>query len=197
MTSAWVLIIASLLHFGVRRSCFLNMEQLPVVPDTLFARHIAYCAMLHFLYDQELLPMRYRRRMSLLIGFLVELVLGVAFMEVLGQWLWFRMEHLVYRCFLLALRTYGGEHTEMLQSLELVFMRGVMTTLAALLWLNAYAATEPNQPEEPQVAPPAAKASMVKLKHRPQTKRNEQQPSARRLKSQEQASQQDQKQKQK
>ncbi|KAH8280775.1 hypothetical protein KR054_011147 [Drosophila jambulina] len=186
MTSAWVLIIASVLHFGMRRSCFLNTEQLPMLPDTLFARHIAYCAMLHFLYDQELLPARYRRRMGLLIGFLVELVLGVAFMEVLGQWLWFRVEHMVHRCLMLGLRTYGGGlNTELSHYLEKAFMRGVMTSLAGLLWLNAYAATEP---AEPQVT--AANSSMARQKRRPLAKRSEQ--TGRRIKGQDKAAQQDQ-----
>ncbi|KAH8366924.1 hypothetical protein KR200_003774, partial [Drosophila serrata] len=194
MTSAWVLIIASVLHFGLRRSCFLNIEQLPMLPDTLFARHIAYCAILHFLYDQELLPTRYRRRMGLIFGFLVELILGIVFMEVLGQWLWWRVEHIIYKCLLLALRTYGDENPELYQYLEKTFMRGLMTALAGLLWLNAYAATEP--PQELQVAQVAtAKASLVKQKHRNLSKRKEQQ--THRIKGQEKVSQEEQKQRQK
>ncbi|KAH8254952.1 hypothetical protein KR038_010767, partial [Drosophila bunnanda] len=197
MTSAWVLIIASVLHFGLRRSCFLNIEQLPMLPDTLFARHIAYCAVLHFLYDQELLPARYRRRMGLIFGFLVELVLGIVFMEVLGQWLWWRVEHIIYRGLLLALRTYGDDNPELHQYLEKTFMRGLMTALAGLLWLNAYAATEPPEQQQQQVAQVAtAKTSLVKLKHRNLAKaRREQQ--THRVRGQDKVSQEEQKQRQK
>lgn len=144
MTSALVLLIASVLHFGLRGSCFLSIERFPVVPGTVYAGHIAYCAILHFLHDMEILPSRYRNRMGWLAAFLVELVLGVAVMEVLALWLWCSVEHIAHMTIQFVLRRYGGMSIEFYQQWEAAIMGGVMTSLAALLWLNAYDATEPS-----------------------------------------------------
>jgi len=145
MTSTLVLLITSVVHFGMRGSCLLDIERFPVIPGTVYAGHIAYCAILHFLHDMEVLPIRYRRRMGWLTAFLVELVLGVAFMEVLALWLWCSVEHIVHLTLQFVLRRYLGMSTELYQRWEWAIMGGLMTTLAALLWLNAFEATEPTE----------------------------------------------------
>ncbi|EDW78266.2 uncharacterized protein Dwil_GK16268 [Drosophila willistoni] len=144
MTSGWVLLIASILHFGLRGSCFLNIDRFPMVPGTIYAGHIAYCAILHFLYDTEVLPERYKRRMNLLASFLCELVLGVAIMEVLALWLWCSVEHIVHMTLQCVLKRYLGMPPDLYQQWEYAIMGGVMTTLAIFLWINAYEATDPN-----------------------------------------------------
>ncbi|XP_039499181.1 uncharacterized protein LOC120456415 [Drosophila santomea] len=147
MTSTLVLLIASVLHFGLRGSCLLDIERFPVIPGTIYAGHIAYCAILHFLHDMEVLPTRYRRRMGWLTAFLVELVLGVAFMEVLALWLWCSVEHILHLSTQFVLRRYLGVSTEVYLRWEWAIMGGLMTTLAAMLWINAYEATEPIESE--------------------------------------------------
>ncbi|EDV46774.1 uncharacterized protein LOC6550400 [Drosophila erecta] len=147
MTSTLVLLIASVLHFGLRGSCLLDIERFPVIPGTIYAGHIAYCAILHFLHDLEVLPTRYRRRMGRLAAFLVELVLGVAFMEVLALWLWCSVEHILHLSTQFVLRRYLGVSTEVYLRWEWAIMGGLMTALAAMLWINAYEATEPIESE--------------------------------------------------
>ncbi|XP_068141385.1 uncharacterized protein [Drosophila tropicalis] len=144
MTPGLVLLISSILHFGLRSSCFLNIDKLPVVPGTIYAGHIAYCAILHFLYDMELLPERYKRRMNLLASFLCEMVLGVAIMEVFALWLWCSVEHIVHMTVRCVLKRYLGMPEELYQHWEYAIMCGVMTTLAIFLWINAYEATDPD-----------------------------------------------------
>ncbi|KAH8421433.1 hypothetical protein KR009_007480, partial [Drosophila setifemur] len=178
MTSALVLLIASVLHFGLRGSCFLSIERFPVVPGTVYAGHIAYCAILHFLHDVEVLPTRYRRRMGWLAGFLVELVLGVAVMEVLALWLWCSVEHIAHMTLQFGLRRYAGMSPEFYQRWEWAIMGGLMTSLASLLWLNAYEATEP-RPETAATTTTAgsrSKAAVMKAKarRRHQVKREDQ-----------------------
>ncbi|XP_016996965.2 uncharacterized protein [Drosophila takahashii] len=146
MTSSLVLLIASIVHFGMRGSCLLDIERFQVIPGTVYAGHIAYCAILHFLHDTEVLPLRYRRRMGWLAAFLVELVLGVAIMEVLALWLWCSVEHILHLATQFVLRRYLGVSPDLYQRWEWAIMGGLMTSLAALLWLNAYEATEP-EPE--------------------------------------------------
>ncbi|XP_043658553.1 uncharacterized protein LOC122623456 [Drosophila teissieri] len=148
MTSALVLLMTSVLHFGLRGSCLLDIERFPVIPGTIYAGHIAYCAILHFLHDLELLPTRYRRRMGWLTAFLVELVLGVAFMEVLALWLWCSVEHILHLSTQFVLRRYLGVSTDVYLRWEWAIMGGLMTTLAAMLWINAYEATEPIDSEQ-------------------------------------------------
>ncbi|XP_050741834.1 uncharacterized protein LOC108024434 isoform X2 [Drosophila biarmipes] len=145
MTSTLVLLIASVVHFGMRGTCLLDIERFPVIPGTVYAGHIAYCAILHFLHDMEILPSRYRRRMGWLAAFLVELVLGVAIMEVLALWLWCSVEHIIHLTLQLVLRRYLDMPSDVYQRWEWAIMGGLMTSLAALLWLNAYEATEPTE----------------------------------------------------
>ncbi|KAH8367810.1 hypothetical protein KR084_002996 [Drosophila pseudotakahashii] len=145
MTSTLVLLIASVLHFGMRGSCLLDIERFPVIPGTVYAGHIAYCAILHFLHDMEVLPSRYRRRMGWLAAFLVELVLGLAVMEVLALWLWCSVEHIIHLATQFVLRRYLGVSPDLYQRWEWAIMGGLMTSLAALLWLNAYEATDPTE----------------------------------------------------
>ncbi|KAH8273530.1 hypothetical protein KR018_010931, partial [Drosophila ironensis] len=171
MTSALVLLFASVLHFGLRGSCFLNIERFPMVPGTMYAGHIAYCAILHFLHDMDVLPVRYRRRMGWLAGFLIELVLGVAVMEVLALWLWCSVEHIAHKTIQFVLRRYVGMPVEVYQQWESTIMGSVMTLLAALLWLNAYDATDAAHP--PEVVP-AGRGLKTKTKRRHLIKREEQ-----------------------
>ncbi|KAI8034438.1 uncharacterized protein LOC128264542 [Drosophila gunungcola] len=142
MTSTLVLLIASVVHFGMRGSCLLDLERFPVVPGTVFASHIAYCAVLHFLHDLEVLPTCYRRRMGWLAAILVELVLGMAAMEVLALWLWCSVEHILHLALQFVLRRYAGISADLYQRWEWAIMGGLMTSLATLLWLSAYEATE-------------------------------------------------------
>lgn len=178
MTSALVLLITTVLHFGLRGSCFLTLDNFPVVPGTVYAGHIAYCAVLHFLHDIEILPSRYRNRMGWLAAFLLELVLGVAVMEVLALWLWCSVERIAHLTILLVLRRYGGLSAQFIQQWEAVIMGGVMTSLAIVLWLNAYVATDPVANDPPAANPTpsprstaiAAASIKTKPKSRSQTK---------------------------
>lgn len=147
MTCTLVLLIASVLHFRMRGSCLLDIERFPVIPGTIYAGHIAYCAILYFLHDLEILPTRYRSRMGWLTTFLIELVLGVAFMEVLALWLWCSVEHILHLSTQFVLRRYLGVSTEVYQRWEWAIMGGLMTTLAAMLWINAFEATETTKAE--------------------------------------------------
>uniref|UniRef100_A0A6P4EJZ0 Uncharacterized protein LOC108041774 n=1 Tax=Drosophila rhopaloa TaxID=1041015 RepID=A0A6P4EJZ0_DRORH len=165
MTSTLVLLIASVVHFGMRGSCLLDIERFPVIPGTVYAGHIAYCAILHFLHDMEVLPRRYRQRMGWLAAFLVELVLGVAVMEVLALWLWCSVEHILHLALQLVLRRYAGVSADLYQRWEWAIMGGLMTTLATLLWLSAYEATEPQPPTRTETASPA-RAKDIRTKSR-------------------------------
>ncbi|XP_017066903.1 uncharacterized protein LOC108105015 [Drosophila eugracilis] len=171
MTSSWVLLIVTILHFGMRGSCLLDIERFPVIPGTIYAAHIAYCAILHFLHDLDILPIRYRRRMGWLAAFLIELVLGMAFMEIMGLWLWCSVEHIIHLTIQFVLRHYAGIPTDLYQRWEWAIMGGLMTSLAALLWLNAYEATEPVETKSEFMM----KDLKAKIASRQQMKREERQ----------------------
>ncbi|XP_017042087.1 uncharacterized protein LOC108088667 [Drosophila ficusphila] len=162
MTSTLVLLIVSVLHFGMRGSCLLDIERFPVVPGTIYAGHVAYCAILHFLQDVEVLPQRYRRRMGKLAAFLVELVLGMAVMEVMALWLWCSVEHIVHLTLQFVLRRYFGMSSQFYLQWEWAIVGGTMSFLAGLLWLNAYAATEPIGLDEGKTG--SEKCSRIKSK---------------------------------
>ncbi|XP_030381507.1 uncharacterized protein LOC115629234 [Scaptodrosophila lebanonensis] len=144
MASPIVVLIASFVHFGLRSSCFLNIERFTHIPGTAYAGHIAYCALLHFLYDMELMPTRYQRRMSWLAYFLIELVLGIAVMEVFALWLWCNVEHLCHLGLQHLLKRYGMT-PQFYQEWEWAIMGTIMTALATLLWINAFEATNPSE----------------------------------------------------